>query len=295
MAKRTTAISKYNVIATFQSGKAGNVRLYKKGDRTYMRAAYNGALNNPRSDAQMKNRLMWGSVSHAWAALRDFLQKSFEGSTPYRSTNNLFMQANKLAGVGIYLTKEQNIKRMCKCMPYVVSSGSLTPIETKIVQSDAISDLIVSTGFVGTTVKELTESLLTENSGVLMLGDRITLLRVDEEQVSAMGAVPFLRARAFSFVLDLTDSTAFATLGFGVSSSSHLSVAGSYPPNKKVGCAFILSRRTDNGLLISDATLNCSDMCDYDKYLTDNAFYAAKESYGKSEQVYLDPRANEEE
>lgn len=121
--KLGTSISRYNVVSTVGSGKAGNVRLYQKGDRTYMRAAYNSTVNNPRTAAQMHQRLCFASMSNFYKVVKPYINDCFEAATPYRSAANIFRTVNQ--GLGVYLTKDQLAANYSLLQDYKVSQGSL--------------------------------------------------------------------------------------------------------------------------------------------------------------------------
>lgn len=139
---RGTSISRYNVVATYGSGKVGNARLYQKGDRSYVRAAYNGSINNPRSDAQMRQRLHFASLSNFYKMLSANVGTFMENKTPYLSSSNIFIRDNQ--GKGVYFTKMQTSNRFQVLEDGVrISSGSLMDIRLEPVDYSVTSSLAV--------------------------------------------------------------------------------------------------------------------------------------------------------
>ena len=53
------SINKFNVAAINQSGKVRTIRYYQLGGETYVRSSHNSVKNNPRTDAQMRHRIMF--------------------------------------------------------------------------------------------------------------------------------------------------------------------------------------------------------------------------------------------
>lgn len=293
---KNSSINRYNAAATFQSGKVGNIRYYTKGNRSYVRAAYNSTRTNPRTDAQMKQRLKWANMSDTWHVLKDWLQKGFEGSTPFRSTYNLFMKANQ--GNGIYLTKEESYRDLTKLQPMVVSAGSIDTV-TQAIEIVGGSDYFVKTALhVGAlpfaTLGELSTLLI--NNG-LQDGDQITLLAVAEILPigGGSGNLGRLKAACKCIVLDTADTTPIGELPISLAKDSDLNLLFRFGSvGQKIAGAVIISRKTDSGLKVSREELVLSPECDYATWLDEAHFRRAVESYGPAESVYLDPESHQE-
>lgn len=297
--KTTTAVSRYNAAATFNSGKVGNIRFYRKGERTYVRSAYNSSITNPRTDKQMKVRLKWANMSDAWRVLRPWLEKGFEGSTAFVSTFNLFMKANK--DNGIYVTKEDGYKDLTKLQPMVVSMGSLDSV-TNAIEASAGAYYVQTRLHVGesafSTLGELSAVLIAENG--LEDGDQITLLQVAEILPIGGGSgsgLGRLRAHCECVVLDTTSETSVSDLPFQSAKDTEGNLLFNFGSvGQKIGGAVIVSRKSDGaGLKTSTETLVLSPECNYADWLTEDAFRKAVDSYGGSEHVYLDPDGHKEE
>lgn len=296
--KKSTAISRYNVAATYNNGKVGNVRYYTKGGRSYVRSAYNSTVNNPRTDAQMKVRLKWANMSDAWSTLKPWLQKGFEGSTAFRSTFNLFMKANK--GKGIYVTKEEAYKDLTKLQPMVVSMGSLDSV-TNAIDTSAGTYYVQTRLNVGTnpmtTLGELSVNLIANNA--LTEGDQITLLQIGEIPPIGGGSsegLGRLKAHCECIVLDTASTTLISDLPIRFAKDADANMLINFGSvGQKIGGAVIVSRKSESaGLRVSTEELVLSPECDYSKWLSEEKFRMAVESYGHSEMVYLDPEGHKE-
>lgn len=234
-----SSISRYNVMATLGSGKAGNVRLYQKGDRSYIRAAYNSTVNNPRTDGQMIQRLKFASVTNFYKAVKPYINNLFEGATPYRSSSNIFRQLNQ--GMGVYFTKMQSQGSQCCLEDYIVSDGSLGTYDAEAVSAAALPSAGSGYncglgGFVCRSLSlgrksftddagiqtfgELSTVLLSHNP-LLLPGDTITVLLFEQKGMTRDGGVVGIRrvvVNTVSFVLDTT-STVPVYLSTGTASS----------------------------------------------------------------------------
>lgn len=220
---RGTSISRYNVIATFGSGKAGNARFYQKGDRSYIRAAYNSTVNNPRTDGQMIQRLKFASVTNFYKAVKPYINNLFEGATPYRSSSNIFRQLNQ--GMGVYFTKMQSQGSQCCLEDYIVSDGSLGTYDAEAVSAAALPSAAsgFNCGFGGFVCRSLSlgRKSFTDDAGVqtfgelstvllshnplLRPGDTITVLLFEQKGMTRDGGVVGIRrvvTNTVSFVLD---------------------------------------------------------------------------------------------
>lgn len=283
--KASTAINRYNVAVTMQSGKVGNVRYVQKGGRTYVRSAYNSTVNNPRTDSQMRYRLVWASRSYVWKSIKPYVSDGFEGATAYRSASNLFNQVNK--EIGCYLPR---LNKGQILMPYVVANGTLPEHEVLLTQGttniSVTTDLELPIGTDISTIGALSTALLAANVGVIEKGDNITLMEIEQQQRQGIGQYPFFVARPKQFQINTTSAAANndfiilnGKLGYRFSD-----------PTAKVAYALIVSRKADGaGLKVSKARLVLSDACDYQNYLTEPAFEAARDSYGDEAESYLRP------
>ncbi len=93
------SINKYNVAAINQSGKVGTIRYFQRGGETYVRSSHNSVKNNPRTDAQMRHRIMFASKAALWSALNGNLRGAF---TKKEGTQSDFNGANPLQGGSAY-------------------------------------------------------------------------------------------------------------------------------------------------------------------------------------------------
>lgn len=105
------------------SGKLGEQVLYRAGGEQRART-YVAKIKNPRSYAQMKNRLLMLNVVSAFRTLKPLLSETFPMRKANQSAFNAFVQANKQTA-GYYISKED--LESGACVPYgmTISKGSL--------------------------------------------------------------------------------------------------------------------------------------------------------------------------
>ena len=105
------------------SGKLGEQVLYRAGGEQRART-YVAKIKNPRSYAQMKNRLLMLNVVSAFRTLKPLLSESFPTKKANQSAFNAFVQANKQT-TGFYIAKED--LESGACVPYgmTIAKGTL--------------------------------------------------------------------------------------------------------------------------------------------------------------------------
>lgn len=272
----TTAIKKYNVAITEQSGRVGNVRYIQRSGETYVRAASNKNISNPRSDKQMDQRLRWASLAAFYSKLGTNIHTAFQNKASNQSDFNAFMQFNK--SLGCYMTKEERQNGTAICMPVQIAQGSLTSIIPTISGTTAKLTMFVKKAADVSTVKALTSSIL-NNCPSFKQGDQITVLTFIGNSDGTLGSVNYKKV-----VLDLSDDTK-PNIDFSVSTDGYLQLTIS---SSTIGLALIHTN-ADKKSSNTSVTLTDAAQTTLDDYLSDEKFTEARDSYGKSQEVYLTP------
>lgn len=112
------------------SGKLGEAVFYRAGGEQRTRA-YVKNIKNPKSLAQMKNRILMNNVVSAFRSMKPILSVSFPMKAANQSGFNAFVKANK--NVVPYAISKEDVQ-YGGCMPYrmFVSQGDI-PINTNVV------------------------------------------------------------------------------------------------------------------------------------------------------------------
>lgn len=106
------------------SGKLGQQVLYRAGgeQRARMHVA---KIKNPKTLAQMENRLSMRNFAQVFRSLKPILEKSFPNRPIKESGFNAFVKANKGIGSPV-VTKEGALQGLCVPFNMVISQGYLT-------------------------------------------------------------------------------------------------------------------------------------------------------------------------
>ena len=123
------------------SGKIDNLRLYERGGIT-IGSYYPSDPKNPRTEAQMKQRIKLNNILDTYTCMKECLQTNFEGIMGNRNAANLFRSYNLLQ-TPVWLTHVQKLHCDCVLAPYVVSHGHLATIGYEYKDETFLSDIII--------------------------------------------------------------------------------------------------------------------------------------------------------
>lgn len=105
------------------SGKLGETVLYRSGGEQRTRT-YVAKIKNPKTLAQMNNRLLMNNVVSAFRALKPLMQQTFPNRKANQSAFNAFVKANKVA-TGFYIGKADLESNACVPYGMTIAKGNL--------------------------------------------------------------------------------------------------------------------------------------------------------------------------
>lgn len=271
---KNTSINPYNVAVIDQSGKVGTVRYFQKGGRTYVRSAANrvDSNSNPRSDGQMKTRLLYNSRNAMYRTLKGLLKGAFQFKPRHLSEYQAYMQAN--AGIGAYMTKDEYRSGMIVPLPVKIAEGELAEITLTYNQptEDVITNLNSGAASDVSTIAKLSKTIVDNNDG-FEYGDQITIFDYD-----------FFNSRRNITIIVLDENNTSAQTLF--SARDEKLVLATASENAAVAA---IHSNSDRQMSNSEIVL-CSVASEtYASYITDEAFEAARDSYGKAKESILVP------
>ena len=280
MALKTTANQGNNVAIEGQRGRVGTIRYYVRKGLTYIRSARNTTTSssNPRSNAQMHNRLQFASLSAIWSLIGDKLAGAFENKEQNQSDQNAFMQINQ--GLGAYMTKKEYRQGLVVPVAVTIGDGSLAAINLTAGTGQFITNLSVGSATDISSVKKLSDAIVANNTG-FEYGDQITLV---------LGYAKDATNKSCSYkviVLSADDETAIS----GVSVSD-----GKLAFTADMSYNFAGVLHTDENGKSSNAIvcLDADAQSVYAAHSTASAFQTARDSYGKASTSFLRPSSSVE-
>lgn len=117
-------MSKGSLFWANASGKLGETVLYRSGGEQRTRT-YVAKIKNPKTLAQMKNRLSMRNFSQCYRAMQSVLSKSFPNRTQKESGFNAFVKANKSVKSAV-ISKEGALSGLCVPYNMMLAQGYLT-------------------------------------------------------------------------------------------------------------------------------------------------------------------------
>lgn len=163
-------------------------------------------VTNPRTAAQMAQRVRWANLVNFYRANRNWMQRAFENKPQNNTDYNRFMSLN--GGTSdIYLTKQEANAGACVVNNYKVTDGTLNAIEITVNGSNWLTNIWtgdLAAISAATTVGQFAQALLSSNAG-LRMGDQLSFIRLSQ-QVSGSTSYPFVIVRAYEVLLNPSSS-----------------------------------------------------------------------------------------
>lgn len=271
------------------SGKLGNVRIWKSGNNT-IAAIIPHEARNPRTEAQMRQRVKINNILNIYKILKPALRENYEGIDGNRNAATFFRKYN-LMQKPVWLTCMEKDRNRCVLAPYIVSHGIITPIQysatkTALTSNIGIGDLEVSPE---TQIDTLT-GMIRQHNEDWSDGDtlQITVLRQSLLNDKDEGLAPIDMATATLSMTQYSDRQLasfpdFQTLtGLGIrlcNDNGMLSIA--LPDSDKYVYAIALVHGRGKGMkrIVSAQSLALSDSTLYEQHSSDEKMYEALKTY----------------
>lgn len=159
------------------------------------------SIANPRTQAQMNQRVKWANLVNLYRANRSWMKFAFETKTQNQTDYNKFMSLN-VTNSRIYLPKNLAQAGAAVAAPYIFTQGSLPAIQFLSQGNAYPTSLLLSgldTNFDSMTVAQLTENLLANNP-YLQEGDQISLI-LNFQQFNNDTGIPYVITREYELIL----------------------------------------------------------------------------------------------
>lgn len=131
-------MSKGSLFWANASGKLGETVLYRAGGEQRTRA-YVKKIKNPKTLAQMSNRIQMINLNSVYKSLKPILEASFPNKKSNQSGWNAFVQANKSAQTAV-VTKEGAERGLAVPYNMLLSKGNLPLIQAPEVANVTLND-----------------------------------------------------------------------------------------------------------------------------------------------------------
>lgn len=272
-------------------GKLGDTVYYRS--RGYQIERPRVVPKNPRSRAQMTQRVKIADVSAVYRALKPVLSRSFVVRGPHESSFNAFSRA--ALDLSPYMTKTMVAKCLALPMPTQLSRGGLGTYQYQSIISEGAVRFArlksYATGGATPTLGAWSSAFLAENPQ-FQQGDTIVLVmirfrpnaNVDEEDAyNAFGS-------SVTLTIDVNSGDPVTDFGFAVEQDTNTLVPNGWPSSDAIGAedfiamsGIFVSRKTESGDIdVSSQYFVLSEGAEnlYSSYRKATALDAAISSYG---------------
>lgn len=287
-------------LGTF-SGKIGGIRAWESNGRTIV-ASYDVKCKNPKTEAQMKQRLKLINILNNYRVLKPALLENFEGIAGNRNAATFFRKYN-LRQKPVWLTKTDALYHKVVLAPYCVSQGIITPIEYSLTSAGLTSNIDL-----GTTDKKVTTDVT--NLAYAILQNHEDWSKGDTLQIVAMRQSLKDNLKSDSSRAEMEAVTLIMTTGknqpldsvvgvnhlksMGITIANHDGRLGIDISNRSdyvYALALVHGRGTGIKRLLSTQNLVLSDTSIYDHYASSEQMVEALKSYKTKMEpdAYLSP------
>lgn len=271
--------------------RLGGAVLYKAMGQTRARELAN-SVTNPRTEAQMSQRIKWSNLVNFYRANASWMKYAFETKKANQSEYNKFMSVNVTASQ-IALTKDAAASGACIVYPYIMTQGSLPSIEWQNAPSVVKSNVFLAPNDTledYTTVGEFSDALIQYNPA-LREGDQLSFIRLTQ-MVNATTGYPYVIVRKYEMILSKTSAEALEDYWpvelFSAPGTEEGNVLQVKKENRQGGFLMIISRTIGGKTYVStQGVVIVNNEAFIQQYSSASAIQAAIQSYGDAEDAFL--------
>lgn len=283
------------------SGKIGGIRAWESNGRTIV-ASYDVKCRNPKTEAQMKQRLKLINILNNYRVLKPALLENFEGIAGNRNAATFFRKYN-LRQKPVWLTKTDALYHTVVLAPYCVSQGIIKPIEYSLSSAGLTSNIEL-----GTTDKEVTTDVtnlayaILQNHEDWSNGDTLQIVAMrqslkdnlkSDSSRAEMEAVTLIMTTGKNQPLDsVVGINGLKSMGITIANhDGRLGIDISNRSDYVYALALVHGRGTGIKRLLSTQNLVLSDTSIYDHYASSEQMVEALKSYKTKMEpdAYLSP------
>ena len=272
-------------------GKLGGAVYYmNKGQNVGRELA--AEVSNPRTPAQMRQRLKWANIVNVYKANKDWMgHLSFENKPQHWSYYNAFMSAN-IGSAPVYVIKQLAEQGRGYLAPYKMTEGSLPSLSYAFTAVGPFDTDLKAAGYEAQdTIGSLSAAIIAQNTG-WRTGDQLSLIFMFRDNMYRFIVYPV------ELIIDPNNTTPLANVEWPTSNLSdalslegdllQIDVAAGTSYSEYALC--MVHSRTENGkTLVSTQSfeLSINATYTYQQTGTDEAFEEAYMSYGVGDEYFL--------
>lgn len=288
-------MSKGNMLLGYAQGKVGSMVFGRRNGQQITRP-YNGAPRNPKTRAQMSQRIKWPNLVNMWRLLKPWISMGMQDKKTTQSDYNSFVSKN-IGYSSAYMLKDEARAGATLLSDYLITSGTLG---ARSMTSALVSDIVVPSSIIADDLAELSigefSALLIANNAGLSIGDQITFLYFVQ---SLSAGLPVVKVAGLKFILaEPADATLVpsAVRSYGVEltvQNGYLAINPLGLTSDLTGGAVIQSRLINGILSVSDSRIKTTTTVVPGQQAV--SYGISKEealaSYGFNEAAFLSPNS----
>ena len=272
------------------SGTSANTIYYEVNGVTFGRSKPS-KMGNPKTDAQMKQRIKMNNILNMYKYIKGYLQQNFEGIIGNKNASSFFRSYN-LMKTPVWLTKAQKETYKFVLAPYVVAQGRINSVGYEFRDGSFVSDInvgdleinneteenalssVVCANNEGWTNNDTLQVILLRQKRAASLDEEIAhptccsiVVSLDNSSATKIGEIPVLES--------LSNMSRFSLC----SVDGKLAVRVEDSEEYTYAFAVVHGRGQGRDKIVSTQQLCLSDNALYDSYCSKEAFDKAYKSY----------------
>lgn len=270
-------------------GRIGGIRVYEVNGET-IGVSIPQKIKNPKSVAQMKQRIKINNILAIYRFIKPFLQNNFEGIRGNKNAASFFRSYNLMLNP-LWLQEREKLFDYCVLAPYVVSQGRIPSVSYEFKDDCFCTDINIADDDLNDDmmIQMLTATIKAFNEG-WATGDSLKILLVRQQKMTETDQHLHYPECA-SIAIELTNSkNSIKSIpmldvpeGFGrlslCNKDGKLAVRVSDTEHYTYGFAVVHTKGEGMDVKASSQTLCLSDNALYDYYCSDEAMTLALKSY----------------
>ena len=271
-------------------GRVGNMRFYERNGEIIGVSLPNG-IRNPKSPAQMKQRIKMNNILNTYKYIKGYLQQNFEGIIGNKNASSFFRSYN-LMKTPVWLTKEQKESYKFVLAPYVVAQGRINSVGYEFKDDVFVSNINVGDLEINDETEEsILSSIICDSNEGWANNDTLQIILLKQKRIRTSDEeIELPKCNSYVVTLDKASRTKIGDIPV-LESLSNMSrfplcsvdgkLAVRVEDSEEYTYAFaaVHGRGQGRDKIVSSQQLCLSDNALYDSYCSKEAFDKAYESY----------------
>ncbi len=271
-------------------GRVGNMRFYERNGEIIGVSLPNG-IRNPKSPAQMKQRIKMNNILNTYKYIKGYLQQNFEGIIGNKNASSFFRSYN-LMKTPVWLTKAQKESYKFVLAPYVVAQGRIPTVGYEFRNGVFVSDINVGDLEINDETEERVLSpVICGNNEGWTNNDTLQIILLKQKRIRTSDEeIELPKCNSYVITLDKASATKIGEIPVLESLSNmsrfslcnvdgKLAVRVANTAEYTYAFAIVHGRGQGRDKIVSSQQLCLSDTALYDSYCSSETFNKAFESY----------------